>query len=211
MEKDVWSFKKSDLFTIPNILTYIRFLLILPFAYFFLTQNFIAAVICIAASGLTDCFDGFAARRLNQVTPLGKILDPIADKFTLIVVVLCMVLYVPMVLPVLITLLLKDVLMLLGGADLIKKGLTPPAASWYGKLGTVIFYFSVFIIVFLKAVFSYENFAIDLSLLSVTALTMLFALYQYGKIYFQMIKEYNEKEKASASQISVGEPDDKNK
>lgn len=211
MEKDVWSFKKSDLFTIPNILTYLRFLLILPFTYFFLTNNFIAAAICIALSGLTDCFDGLAARKLKQVTPLGKILDPIADKFTLIVVVLCMVIYVPMVLPVLITLLLKDVLMLLGGADLVKKGLTPPAASWYGKLGTVVFYFSVFIIVFLKAVFSYENFAIDVSLLSVTAVTMLFALYQYGKIYFQMIKEYNEKERASGNKISGDEPDDKNK
>lgn len=191
MEKDVWSFKKSDLFTLPNIITYVRFILIFPFAYCFLTENFIAAAVCIALSGLSDCLDGLAARKLNQITPLGKILDPIADKFTLIVVVLCMVIYVPMVLPVLIALLLKDVLMLLGGADLIKKGLTPPAASWYGKLGTVVFYFSVCIIVFLKAVLEYENFALDLTLLSVTALTMLFALYQYGRIYFQMIKDYN--------------------
>ncbi len=87
--------------------------------------------------------------------------------------------------------------MLLGGADLIKKGLTPPAASWYGKLGTLVFYFSVCLIVFLKAVFMYENPALDVTLLSVTALTILFALYQYGKIYFQMIKDYSEKEKES--------------
>ncbi len=197
MEKDVWSFKKSDLFTVPNIITYFRFIIIVPFAYCFLTENFIGAAICIGLSGLSDCFDGFAARSLGQVTALGKILDPIADKITLIVVVLCMVIYVPVVLPVLITLLLKDVLMLLGGADLIKKGLTPPAASWYGKLGTLVFYFSVCLIVFLKAVFMYENPALDLTLLSVTALTMLFALYQYGKIYFQMIKDYSEKEKES--------------
>ncbi len=194
MEKDVWSFKFSDLFTIPNILTYIRFILIIPFAYCFVKEYFLQAAIIIALSGLSDCFDGFAARKLNQVTPLGKILDPIADKFTLIVVVLCMVIYVPVVLPVLITLLLKDVLMLLGGADLIKKGITPPAAGWYGKLGTIVFYFSVCVIVFLKAVINYENFAIDLALLSITAVTMLFALWQYGKIYFQLIREYNSKE-----------------
>lgn len=186
-----WSFKPKDLVTIPNILTYIRIILIVPFVYYFLKENYIPSVICIGVSGLTDCFDGMIARRFNQVTSLGKILDPIADKFTLLAVVICMVIFVPIVLPVLVVLLLKDVLMLLGGMDLINKGITPPAAKWYGKLGTVVFYISVFTIIFLKAAFCIENFALDVSLLSVTAITMLFALYQYGKIYFQLIKEYN--------------------
>ena len=183
--KEKWSFTPKDLVTIPNILTYIRIILIVPFVYFFLKENYIPAVICIGVSGLTDCFDGMIARRFNQVTSLGKILDPIADKFTLLAVVICMVIYVPIVLPVLVVLLLKDVLMLLGGMDLINKGITPPAAKWYGKVGTVVFYLSVFTIIFLKAFFGVENFALDVSLLSVTALTMLFALYQYGKIYFR--------------------------
>ena len=191
-EKDVWSFKTSDLVTIPNIITYVRFVLIIPFVYFFLAEQYIYAAICIGLSGLSDCFDGMAARKLNQVTPLGKILDPIADKVTLFAVVICMVIYVPMVLPILVTLLVKDLLMLLGGADLIKKRLTPPSANWYGKVGTIIFYFSVCLIVFLKAFFAYENMVLDLILLSVTAASMLYALYRYGKIYFAMIKEYNE-------------------
>ena len=139
-----------------------------------------------------------AARKLNQVTPLGKILDPIADKVTLFAVVICMVIYVPMVLPILVTLLVKDLIMLLGGADLIKKRLTPPSANWYGKVGTIIFYFSVCLIVFLKAFFAYENMVLDLILLSVTAASMLYALYRYGKIYFAMIKEYNESLKKTA-------------
>ena len=120
-EKDVWSFKTSDLVTIPNIITYVRFVLIIPFVYFFLAEQYIYAAICIGLSGLSDCFDGMAARKLNQVTPLGKILDPIADKVTLFAVVICMVIYVPMVLPILVTLLVKDLIMLLGGADLNQK------------------------------------------------------------------------------------------
>lgn len=191
--KEIWRFKTSDLFTVPNLITYVRFILIIPFAYFFLKEEYISSAICIGLSGLSDCFDGLAARKLNQVTSLGKILDPIADKVTLLVVVVCMVIFAPVVLPVLIILLLKDVLMLLGGTDLINKGITPPAAKWYGKVGTVVFYISVCIIVFLKAFLDYENFALDLTLLSVTALTMIFALYQYGKIYIQLIKEYNER------------------
>ena len=71
-EKDVWSFKTSDLVTIPNIITYVRFVLIIPFVYFFLAEQYIYAAICIGLSGLSDCFDGMAARKLNQVTPLGK-------------------------------------------------------------------------------------------------------------------------------------------
>lgn len=193
--KEVWSFKKKDLFTIPNILTYFRFLLIAPFVYYFLKENYIPAAICIITSGLTDCFDGMIARRFNQVTSLGKILDPIADKFTLLAVVICMVIYVPQVLPALIILLFKDVLMLLGGVDLINKGITPPPAMWYGKIGTIVFYISVCLIVFLKAAYNYENFALDFTLLSLTAFTMLFALFQYGKIYFQLIKEHSENEK----------------
>lgn len=198
--KEVWTFKKRDIFTIPNLLTYIRFILIVPFVYYFLQENYIPAAVCIVVSGLTDCFDGMIARKFNQVTSLGKILDPIADKFTLLAVVICMVIYIPQVLPAIIILLLKDVLMLLGGIDLINKSITPPAAMWYGKIGTIVFYISICIIVFLKAAFNYENFALDFTLLSLTAFTMLFALFQYGKIYFQLIKEHAEQEKNNKSE-----------
>lgn len=188
--KEEWKFKVSDLFTIPNILTYLRIILIIPFVYLFLSEKYIFSAICIAVSGLTDCFDGMIARRFNQVTSLGKILDPIADKATLFAVVICMVIYVPAVLPVLVVLLLKDIIMLLGGIDLINKGITPPAAKWYGKVGTIVFYFSVLLIVALKAFFKIENSIIDFSLLGITAVVMLYALFSYGKIYFQLIKEY---------------------
>ena len=198
--KEVWTFKMRDIFTIPNILTYVRFILIVPFVYYFLQENYIPAAVCIVVSGLTDCFDGMIARKFNQVTSLGKILDPIADKFTLLAVVICMVIYIPQVLPALIILLLKDVLMLLGGIDLINKSITPPAAMWYGKIGTIVFYISICIIVFLKAAFNFENFALDFTLLSLTAFTMLFALFQYGKIYFQLIKEHAEQEKKNKSE-----------
>lgn len=188
--KEEWKFKASDLFTIPNILTYLRIILIIPFVYLFLSEKYILSAICIAVSGLTDCFDGMIARRFNQVTSLGKILDPIADKATLFAVVICMVIYVPAVLPVLVVLLIKDIIMLLGGIDLINKGITPPAAKWYGKVGTIVFYFSVLLIVALKAFFKIENSIVDFSLLGITAVVMLYALFSYGKIYLQLIKEY---------------------
>ena len=193
--KEAWSFNKKDIFTIPNILTYFRFLLIIPFSNYFLIENYNLAAISILTSALTDCFDGIIARKFNQVTSLGKILDPIADKFTLFAVVICMVIYIPQALPALIILLFKEVLMLLGGVDLVKKGITPPAAMWFGKIGTITFYISICLIVFLKAAYNYENYALNFTLFSLTAFTMLFALFQYGRIYFHLIKEHSEREK----------------
>ena len=97
---DSWQFKPKDLVTVPNLITYVRFLLVPPFIYFFLEENYIMAGVMIGLSGLSDCFDGFFARRLNQVTSLGKILDPIADKVTLIAVAVCMLIYMPSILPI---------------------------------------------------------------------------------------------------------------
>ncbi len=186
MEKK--TIKISDFFTIPNLLTYLRIILIVPFVIYFLKQKYILAMILIGISALSDCCDGFIARKFNQVTDLGKLLDPIADKLTLLAVMVCITIYTPIILPVMIILVAKDIIMLIGGTRLLKKGLTPPAAKWYGKIGTIVFYFSVILIVFLKAVFGYENAVLSLTLLSITALVMIYALVQYYLIYLQLIK-----------------------
>lgn len=189
MENETWSFKKTDLFTVPNLLTYMRFVLVAPFIYFFLQQNYIAAAVCIGISGLTDCFDGLLARKLNQVTSLGKILDPIADKMTLFSVALCMLIYIPSLLPLLGILMFKEITMLFCGLILLIKRITPPAAKWYGKFATVVFYFSVTTIIFLKAVFGYESAVLVIVLFVLTAIVMVFALVKYSIMFFVLIRE----------------------
>ena len=69
--------------TIPNLLSFIRILLIPVFAVLFYNGHVIASVVVLALSGLSDMFDGKIARRFNQVSNLGKMLDPIADKLTI--------------------------------------------------------------------------------------------------------------------------------
>ena len=129
MERESWSFRPRDLVTVPNLITYLRFLLVPPFVYFFLKENYIAAGIVIGLSGLSDCFDGLLARKLHQVTSLGKILDPIADKVTLIAVAVCMVVYLPAIMPIMLVLMAKEFLMLLGGFILLLRKMTPPPAN----------------------------------------------------------------------------------
>ena len=192
MFKDV---KPQDWLTIPNILSFFRIVLIAPFVYFFLQKNYVAAAVMLILSGLSDACDGFIARRFNQVTELGKMLDPIADKLTLIAIMVCITIFSPIVLPVMIVLILKDVIMLIGGSRLVKTGIAPPAAKWYGKLGTLLFYFSVCLIVFLKAAFNYENDILSVTLLSVTTAVMVFALIKYFLVYISLLKESDKEKK----------------
>lgn len=185
--------KKEDLFTVPNLLSYLRIILIFPFVVCFLEGNYVAALVFVGISALSDCCDGYIARRFHQVTDLGKMLDPIADKLTLLAVMVCITILTPYVLPVMIILIVKDLLMLIGGTCLLRKGIKPPAAKWYGKLGTILFYISVLLIVFLKAIFQYENPFLSVGLLLITALVMIYALVQYYLIYRKLLKDKKRK------------------
>lgn len=188
-----WSFKPRDLVTVPNLITYVRFLLVPPFIYFFLKGNYIAAGIMIGLSGLSDCFDGFFARKLNQVTSLGKILDPIADKVTLISVAVCMVIYMPSILPIMLVLVFKEFLMLLGGFILMLNKMSPPPANIFGKIATLVFYVAICLIIFVNIITGKENMALVVGGLIIVTVVMLIALAQYAVVFVKMNKEKNSK------------------
>ena len=188
---------EDKILTIPNLLSMFRIVLIVPMVIFFVYKNYIGAVLCIVISGLSDMFDGMIARRFNQISKLGKMLDPIADKLTLVAVIICIGILIPNVRLLVIILAAKDILMLLGGAYLIHRSITPPAAKWYGKIATVVFYISVTTVVAIE-VFGGAVMAAQLSvlitvLLTITSCVMVFALVMYAVLFFQLLKN-NKKE-----------------
>ena len=183
------SIKKN--INVPNTLTVIRFIVIVPMVQFLLKEEYIQAGIMILISALSDMMDGFLARRLNQVTDLGKILDPIADKLTLIAVVICVNVLYPEVMPFVLVLFAKELLMLAGGAFLLKFRIRPPAAKWFGKLSTVLFYSSITTLIMLKAIWGYNNDILTLTLLSVTTVSMLFSLVMYFILFVGLVREKN--------------------
>lgn len=177
------------IFTVPNIISFVRIILIIPFVIFFLAEEYIHAFSCVLFSAISDCLDGFLARKLNQVTDLGKILDPIADKLTLVAVIICLGILVPSIFPLVITLVTKDILMLAGGYYLLRRGIAPPQAKWYGKLSTIIFYIAVVTIVFCKA-FLMKNLSLLTSILLIlTAVSMMFSLVMYARMFFSLLRE----------------------
>ncbi|HET8849762.1 MAG TPA: CDP-alcohol phosphatidyltransferase family protein [Marinobacter sp.] len=77
---------------IPNALTFLRILLIVPFAGALLAGEYRSALLIFFVAALTDAFDGFLARHFNWRSRLGAIADPLADKALLIVAYLMLTL-----------------------------------------------------------------------------------------------------------------------
>ena len=67
---------------VPNILTIVRFILIPFIILYALADNYIAVMIVLTISGITDILDGFIARKFNFITDFGRLVDPLADKCT---------------------------------------------------------------------------------------------------------------------------------
>ena len=90
---------RNQNWTVPNLLSVLRILVIGPFVYFFLHDNLLWAVLMLAFSGLSDMFDGMIARKFNQITELGKMLDPLADKLTQGTIAICLAVKHPRLIP----------------------------------------------------------------------------------------------------------------
>jgi len=76
---------EPSIFNPAIYLTFSRFLLVPVFIYFFLIENFTYAVIVLIIASITDVTDGLLARKFNMGTKLGSVLDPLADKFLMMI------------------------------------------------------------------------------------------------------------------------------
>ena len=141
---------------------------------------------------LTDLFDGLIARRLGQVTHLGEMLDPTADKLTLMTVMICVSIKFPKIFPFMMILIVKEISMLVAGLLLLRLGKKPPASKWYGKVSTVVFYVSIIIIIGVKAIWNTDIELLDVFLMSVTSFCMIYSLGRYFRIFISLVKEKEE-------------------
>jgi cardiolipin synthase len=136
--------------TVPNLLSFVR-LLALPWIFVDLTAEpprLTRAFVVLVVFAATDWFDGYLARRLDQVSRLGKLLDPISDRLLMVVVGIGMVLAGLVPLWAVVILLVRDVLVLGGAMYLLSRGLQAPAVTRIGKAATfgLMFAFPAFIL-----------------------------------------------------------------
>ena len=125
---------------IPNILSAIRLLLVGVFVWLFWAGRYLPALYVFVGAFLTDILDGYLARRNNWVTDIGKLLDPLADKLMTIAALACIYFARrhPIYLIVFLIMLVKELLMLIGGLLLVKKDIVV-FSHWPGKIATGLF------------------------------------------------------------------------
>ena len=129
------------IFTIPNILSFFRILLI-PFIIwvYCAREHYLLAAGIVLLSGISDTVDGFIARRFNMVTDIGKVLDPVADKLTQAAMIFCLIFRFRGMLYLLIMLIAKELIQGLMGLWVLRSTGNIYSAKWYGKLCTWVLY-----------------------------------------------------------------------
>ncbi|MBR5286598.1 MAG: CDP-alcohol phosphatidyltransferase family protein [Clostridia bacterium] len=163
---------------IPNILSFIRLLMIPVFVYTYFAfdtypASFIAAGVYLLA-WITDALDGYLARRNNWITDLGKWLDPLADKAMQFTAAICFAVDNLIFLLVVIPMFLKEMLMLIGGMVIIKRKNVVVQALWYGKVATIILFACAFFRIIIR-----NNRILDITVAMLILTTMIFALVMY--------------------------------
>lgn len=170
---------------LPNALTIARFLMVGVFPYLYfndgIANNKAWAFTVFIFAGVTDVLDGWIARRYNLITKWGKLMDPLADKLMLLVVLVSLA--IDKVIPswVIIIIALKEFTMIFGAIFLLKEREVVVQANNYGKLATFMFYVAVTALIFELPYAKYVLFA--------ALVSTILALIQYAVLNFKAKKD----------------------
>ena len=181
--------------TVPNVLSLIRIGLLPVFALLYLYSADIPALLgwaCVVLlfSGLTDLLDGWIARRFNQISDAGKLLDPLADKLTQLTVVFCLATRYRELVWLTLVCVLKEVAQVIGGMLLLRRGDEVRASQWFGKVSTFVFYTSMAAIVLFDDMPS----AVRIGLVVLVSVLMLVVFFGYFRTYLGARKALPSKE-----------------
>jgi cardiolipin synthase len=126
----------QELKSVPNMLSILRLLLVPVFLLLLVNDRFLWAIAVLAFASFTDWLDGFIARRFNQVTQLGKLLDPSADRLFILAALIGLTwheIIPPWFALVIVT---RDLLLLTGLPVLRRLGYKSLPVHFVGKAGT---------------------------------------------------------------------------
>lgn len=193
-----FKFEVGDLFKLPNILCYIRIILVPVFLYVYFMadqqSDYYIATAVVLASGITDFCDGQIARRCNMITDLGRIIDPVADKLMQLAMVVALTLKIKYMWLLVLYLILKEVVTSVTGLYVIKKcERRLNGAKWYGKVCTALLYVVMLVLV----AFPNIDTKVQNTLLIVCAGGLTLAFVMYMRLYMIMINDarYNRNQK----------------
>lgn len=180
-----------EIFTIPNIIGYVRLLLIPVFCLLYKNGHEDLAAIVVLFSSFTYLFDGMIARKFNQVTELGKILDPVADKLTHAAMALCLTFRYPLMWALLALMAVKEGYMAIMGIIYLKKGQMMNGAMWFGKICTASIFTGMCILFFFPQLPIFAANTILCVLMIVMAITLILYIRFYRNLRLKKSPESN--------------------
>ena len=183
----------SNVWTIPNVLTMIRLLLVPVFVIVYFrtaAEPKSAALAVFAAASLTDMLDGFLARKLNQITDFGKLFDPLADKLMVLTALVCQALTGVFPWAAVIVVACKELFMVIGGLFLLSRDVVV-YSNIFGKAAQVSFILSL-ILSFFHVPLEAWGTRLDLILLWITVGLAILAMVVYAAEYLRSLKKPKE-------------------
>ncbi|NCV36618.1 MAG: CDP-alcohol phosphatidyltransferase family protein [Actinobacteria bacterium] len=126
----------QELKSIPNMLSILRLLLVPVFLWLLIVDQFLIAFLVLMFASFTDWLDGFIARKFNQITSLGKVLDPSADRLFILATLIGLTVneIIPAWLAIVIV--ARDILLLVGYPISASHGYGPLPVHFLGKAAT---------------------------------------------------------------------------
>ena len=179
--------RKEDLINIPNVLCYIRILLVPVFIILFLKEMYWQSGIIIMIATATDVVDGWIARHFNMITDWGKFIDPLADKLMQFAMLIMAIFKNPWISILVGIFALKEAIMLAVGLYIYHKGNNLNGAMWCGKLSTVVLDGCLFLIIVLPT--KYIRTANVFVLIALSAGFLILSFIIYMREYIKMYKE----------------------
>lgn len=128
------------IFTLPNIVTFVRLLMVPTFLYLAFVGEEVAAAVVFAVAAATDFVDGQLARRTNAVSKLGRLLDPFVDRLLMVSGVLGVYLTGRVALWMILVIVIRDVVLLLGGAWALSRYRVRVDVIFAGKIATTLLF-----------------------------------------------------------------------
>jgi len=172
--------KKEEIFTLSNIISFIRLLFAAPIYYYISIHENMIALSFIVLAVLTDTLDGYFARKWNQITTLGKIIDPLADKACTIAGFLALSFYQDLPLWITLAIIVRDIIILSASALIISSKKLVLASNIPGKI-------TVLVITFLGVVYLLDFGVLKTPLTILAGLSILYSFINYSVVFYKRI------------------------
>lgn len=183
---------KKEIFTIPNLLSLFRLLLIPVYVLIYLNatepSDYYLSASILAVSCMTDLIDGKVARHFHMISTLGKILDPLADKATQFTLIICLTMRYPILKHLVALFVLKESFQLIAGGITLHKGMMLEGALLPGKICTTVLFVSLILLVMLPQI----PYRYVVLITAIDAAFMIFAFGSYIWAYFGNSKKIHD-------------------